>query len=352
MKINQRLFDHYGIDTNKDLKIEKKCPRPFDTILIDKQGSCYACECQSWLPQSIGNLQIQSLKQIIAGEDREHVQSSISDGTYRYCNESQCSYLKQGHNFNWQKDRALQLRLAIDDSCNLRCPSCRKNMIFHKDGKEFRLGLKLANRVNRWLETQDDTVQVHVGSDGDPFASHIYRHFMEGTPRKENIKYSLLTNALMFNDFHGRIPHVIDNLLELGVSMDGASRETYEKLRLGGKWVKINDNLARICALRQKHGFTFSLHFVVQKENYHEMEDIIHLGERYGVDRIWLNNIEDWNVIKDWARQDIFDPRHPEHSRFIGHLEKIKPYINRSKKIVPIVEATKLYRANKWVALS
>ena len=42
--INKRLFEHYGINTNKDLKIQNRCPRPYDTVLIDKQGSCYACE--------------------------------------------------------------------------------------------------------------------------------------------------------------------------------------------------------------------------------------------------------------------------------------------------------------------
>ena len=39
--INKRLFEHYGIDTNKDLNIRKRCPRPFDTVLIDKQGSLH-----------------------------------------------------------------------------------------------------------------------------------------------------------------------------------------------------------------------------------------------------------------------------------------------------------------------
>ena len=59
--INQRLFERYQIDTNKNLQIPKVCGRPFDTLLIDKLGSCYACECTAWLPQSVGNIQIQSL---------------------------------------------------------------------------------------------------------------------------------------------------------------------------------------------------------------------------------------------------------------------------------------------------
>ena len=94
--INPRLFQHYGIDTDKDLAITKLCPRPKDTILIDKQGSCYACECTSWLPQSIGNLQLKSLADIIGSDMHKHLQSSIADGTYRYCNEHQCSYIKAG----------------------------------------------------------------------------------------------------------------------------------------------------------------------------------------------------------------------------------------------------------------
>ena len=91
--INQRLFDHYNIDTNKNLDMYKRCPRPFDTILIDKNGSCYACECTSWLPQSIGNLQIQPLEDIIESDTHKHLQQSIIDKTYRYCNNKQCSYL-------------------------------------------------------------------------------------------------------------------------------------------------------------------------------------------------------------------------------------------------------------------
>ena len=62
--INQRLFYHYNIDTKKNLQIKNICPRPYDTIQIDKNGSCYACECTSWLPQSIGNLQLKSISHI------------------------------------------------------------------------------------------------------------------------------------------------------------------------------------------------------------------------------------------------------------------------------------------------
>mgnify|MGYP003313889200 FL=1 len=191
--INKRLFDHYGIDTNKNLGIGKICSRPFDTVLIDKQGSCYACECTAWLPQSIGNLQIKSLSEIIGSDMHKHLQDSINDNTYRYCNAGQCAYLsKSNHNklpSTWRPSHIEHLRLAIDDSCNLRCPSCRKGLIFHKDGSAYNLGIKLADMINEWLYDYEHPIQVHIGSDGDPFASHVYRHFMDQAPERDNIKY-------------------------------------------------------------------------------------------------------------------------------------------------------------------
>jgi len=46
---------------------------------------------------------------------------------------------------------------------------------------------------------------------------------------------------------------------------------------------------------------------VVQKDNYHEMEKIIDLGEKYSADRVWLNKIEDWGTINDFGSQHIWD---------------------------------------------
>ena len=338
--INQRLFDQYKINTKKDLKIKNLCPRPKDTILIDKQGSCYACECTSWLPQSIGNLQIKSLTDIIGSDMHQYLQSSITDGTYRYCNEHQCSYIKSGAVLHGQPDRIQHLRLAIDDSCNLRCPSCRKGMIFHKEGSAYNLGIRLADKINDWLYNYEHPIQVHMGSDGDPFASHVYRHFMEQTPERDNIKYSILTNGLMFKEFYTKVPYVINNLQELGVSIDGASKETYEKLRLGGRWEKILEGLECMAKQKQKHGFRFILHFVVQKDNYHEMEDIIHLGKQYGADRVWLNKMEDWNVFDNFDQMNIFSPDHPLHNDYQDRLEQVKSYLGFEKD--PIVEVPTL----------
>ena len=319
--INQRLFDHYKINTKKNLDIWANCPRPFDTILIDKNGSCYACECTSWLPQSIGNLQVKSLDDIINSKMHKHLQGSIVDKTYRYCNEHQCSYIKSNSVEHITDGTNIEhLRLAIDDSCNLRCPSCRTNLIFHKEGSTYKLRIKLANKINDWLHAHNRPIQVHIGSDGDPFASHVYRHFMEHTPVRDNIKYSILTNALMFEDFHSQVPHIIENLIELGVSIDGASKETYEKLRLGGNWEKINRNLEYIATLKKEHNFNFVLHMVVQKDNWYEMPIMLELARKYNVDKVYFNKIQDWNTFTNF--DDVVVPQ--DQLEFQNVLAEVK----------------------------
>ena len=295
--INTRLFDWYGIDTTKDLQIKTYCPRPFDTVLIDKQGSCYLCECTSWLPQSVGNLHKHSLEDVLNLKMAKELQNSITDGSYRYCNNKQCSLLvsKDFKKFETQSptSQIKNIRLAIDDSCNLRCPSCRKDLIFLKKGKNFDRRIKLANKINDWLRTITHPVKVHIGSDGDPFASHVYRHFMTHTPVRENIKYSLLTNGLMFQDFANKVPHIIENLDELGVSIDGASKETYEKLRLGGRWEKILENFEFI---KKNKNYPVNLHMVVQTQNWNEMKLMLDLADFYNFDKVYFNQIEDWNT--------------------------------------------------------
>tara|TARA_B110000858_G_scaffold150637_1_gene171462 strand:+ start:148 stop:765 length:618 start_codon:yes stop_codon:yes gene_type:complete len=176
-------------------------------------------------------------------------------------------------------------------------------LIFHKEGSAYNLGIRLADKINDWLYNYEHPIQVHIGSDGDPFASHVYRHFMEQTPKRDNIKYSILTNGLMFREFYNTVPQVINNLQELGVSIDGASKKTYEKLRLGGRWEKIIEGVECISRLKKKYNFCFSLHMVVQQDNWHEVESMLELGHRYNADRVYFNKIEDWNTGIDFKSQ-------------------------------------------------
>lgn len=327
--INQRLFEHYQIDINKNLGLAQRCPRPFDTLLIDKQGSCYLCECTSWLPQSVGNIQNKSIKEILHSKLAESLRSSIEDGSYRYCNNKQCSYLLDARSdatwgTNLPKTQIKHIRLAIDDSCNLSCPSCRIKKIFLKSGKKLNSRMKMADSILEFLDMQKDPVHVHVGSDGDPFASLVYRYFMRGAENMPHLTFSIQTNGLLVKQMHNRIKKIFSRLKILNVSIDGATKKTYELLRRGGQFGKLLENLEFIKEIKKRYGFEFILHFVVQQDNYHEMNLMIDLAEQYDADKIWFNRITDWNTYPCFEELDVADSNNRYYSQYLDMLETIK----------------------------
>tara|TARA_R110000822_G_scaffold271147_1_gene393932 strand:+ start:58 stop:1059 length:1002 start_codon:yes stop_codon:yes gene_type:complete len=319
--INQRLFDHYGIDTNKNLGIKKICGRPFDTLLIDKMGSCYACECTAWLPQSVGNLQKNSLKEILESPMRYKMQDSVSDGTYRYCNNKLCTYISKNKFPRGDLESGLQqLRLAIDDSCNLSCPSCRKEKIFLYKGGTFRMRMDIMNSVLEFLEQHNHPLLIHIGSDGDPFASVLYRTFMRQVPDKDCFNYSLQTNGLLFQQMFPRVQHVIERAKHINVSIDGASATTYETLRRGGDWQKIRKNLDFI-GEKKSLGYRYELHMVVQKSNWREMADMLALGHQVGADQVKFSMIADWGTFAQFESQKP-PTEDPEFQNMVKQCEK------------------------------
>ena len=337
--INQRLFDWYGIDTNKNLRLKTFCPRPFDTVLIDKNGSCFACECTAWLPYNIGNLRLQSLENILQSSLRTNVKQSIADGSYRYCNNKQCSYLldQRPETKFWKNeiptDTIKNIRLAIDDSCNLSCPSCRTNKIFYKAGKLLNQRIQLAQQIIEYVAVQKHQINLHVGSDGDPFASLVYRYFIKNVKNFSHVRFSIQTNGLLIKKMHQRHEDMFKKLDVLNISIDGASRKSYEHLRRGGSFDKIIENLEFVASIKSKYNFKFRIHFVVQAENYKEMPNIIELAEKYYADNVWLNKINDWNTFKNFKDKNVMDTSNKEYNEYSSVLNilkaKIQKYPNR-----------------------
>lgn len=338
--INQRLFDWYGIDTNKHLGIKTFCPRPFDTLLIDKQGNCFLCECTSWLPQRAGNLHLQSsLREIINSKVAKQLQNSILDGSYRYCNDKQCAWLlDKNYPPNWGtkllQNKIKNIRLAIDDSCNLSCPSCRANQIFEKDKSRLKKKYVLADKIIDFIRSQRHTVTVHIGSDGDPFASLVYRYFIKNIENYANVRFTIQTNGLLISKMHKRFSYIFDRLDKLNISIDGATQKTYERLRRGGSFEQIIKNLEYVKNLKNRLNFKLIIHYVVQKDNYQEMPLMIELSKKYLADNIWFNRITNWNTFKNFDEEDVCNNQHREYSFYLKIVENIKQSIDFKKKYV------------------
>lgn len=314
----------------KNLKIKTRCPKPFDTITIDKDGNCFACECSGWLPVVVGNLKVQSLEEILQGERLQQVQNTILDGTYRNCREKLCSWLldKRPEKKSWTTkspvSKLKKLRLGIDDSCNLFCPSCRKTKIFEKRGVRLKSRFMIAEKIITYIKQITDPIMIHIGSDGDPFASLVYRYFLKNCPKRSNISFSLQTNGLLIEKMYDKNKWLFDQLDTMGLSVDGCSKEVYEKLRRGGKFEVLQQNLAFLSKIKKHHNFQIVFHCVVQRDNVHQLEDYAHFASKFLADKIWFNRIVDWKTYDDFKTHDVALREHNYFYILKDQLKKIK----------------------------
>ncbi|NUN98086.1 MAG: SPASM domain-containing protein [Candidatus Omnitrophica bacterium] len=95
------------------------------------------------------------------------------------------------------------------------------------------------------------------------------------------------------------IPH-LDLLLRIHadviLSLDGATRETFETIRTGGKWEHLLYSLHAIRWMRSilPSRARFSVTFVAMKMNVHELPEMVRLVHRYGLDSL---KVHDFNPI-------------------------------------------------------
>jgi MoaA/NifB/PqqE/SkfB family radical SAM enzyme len=162
----------------------------------------------------------------------------------------------------------------------------------------MRLGL--ADKVNEYL-AKHNNITVHIGSDGDPFASLVYRYFMRTVPDNNTLRFNLQTNGLLIKKMFGRLDKILTRIDVLNISIDGASKETYELLRRGGQFEKLLENLEFIKDYHEQ--FRIRFHMVVQKSNWHEMSKMLELADRFNAHEVIFNRITDWGTYDNFKEQ-------------------------------------------------
>jgi radical SAM protein with 4Fe4S-binding SPASM domain len=112
-----------------------------------------------------------------------------------------------------------------------------------------------------------------------------------------------------FDPFHAMTPELIKKVLDAKVdkiyaSIDGATKETYEKVRIGAKFENVINNVKELRKQIKERKTKLPLvafHYIINKINVHEMEKFLHLiHEIYpNCDHVtFTNNLHDYNEIK------------------------------------------------------
>ena len=182
--------------------------------------------------------------------------------------------------------RFMQLEIDITTKCNIRCRMCYFSFDRYFYGAPVHLSPDTFSNIADTLLPHARTLTLSLGS--EPLTSPSFIPILEIAARHGVPNITFFTNGLLLSD------RVIDAVISHGVtqiaiSIDGATKETYEYIRRGGDFNQLIGNIRRLVARRTTAGrSTPSLRFgvVMMKSNVHELVDIVLLASALGVTEI------------------------------------------------------------------
>ena len=208
--------------------------------------------------------------------------------------------------------KGLPLSIAIEPttSCNLRCPECPSGL------RSFSrpIGMLKPETFNLMLEQ----IKTHVVSmlfyfQGEPYLNRQFLDLVTLASRA-NIYTATSTNAHYLDDVTAK-KTVESGLDRLIISIDGASQETYESYRVGGKLEKVIEGTKNIVrwkkALKSKTPHII-FQFLVVKPNENDIPKIYELAKELGVDEVKLKTAQ----IYDYQNGASLIPENENYSRY------------------------------------
>ncbi len=117
---------------------------------------------------------------------------------------------------------------------------------------------------------------------------------MIGLAKESGIRVGFSSNGVLLT------PARLDALMERGldwiaISCDAATEDTYSKIRVGGSFKALTDNLRYLGEMKKLHPdskpYTM-LFFVMMKENIHELPDLVQLASKLQIDLVVAKNLD------------------------------------------------------------
>ena len=322
MTIEHDLIFHR---TNRNLPSKKnispnRCNWPWKEVHIDRLGRIFLCGCDAWVPYSVGHvLDFHSFGDIFTTSTAQKIQGSIAQGEYEYCDTIHCGVEAEVKNITFD----YEIQIGLDDSCNLQCPSCRSTMIFRDDNSYVIERQTWLARVQQWIkQVPDKKINILIGSNGEPFASPIYKEFLK-SEFNENVNYEIRSNGTLIKRHINELS-ILPNLKIIKLSIDAATAPTYERVRRPAKWNTLLDNIDYLNVLKEVYHFKIFASFVIQRENLEDVLDFIEFCDDNEIDSCDFTLLQDWGSFQNFEAEAVHNPQHNLHDRFLQVIKEPK----------------------------
>jgi len=169
--------------------------------------------------------------------------------------------------------RHLVIRIDTINLCNLRCKMCYYSLDYRRKKEQMDLPLfrKIADEVF------PKTRFLYLSCATEPLMNKQFSDFVRVTGEYHVPFTSFCTNGQLLTE--NVVQACIDaNISEIIFSIDGATAETYEEIRRGGKWDRLGKNLQLLASMKReanKRKPAIRMNFTCMQTNIHELAAMV-----------------------------------------------------------------------------
>jgi MoaA/NifB/PqqE/SkfB family radical SAM enzyme len=184
--------------------------------------------------------------------------------------------------------RLLQVEPAF--ACNLRCVMCPWREIAENVENHGLMPQTIWESIRPHLP---EIKSIDFTGGGEPLLQPNLPQWI-GEAHSAGCETGFLSNGLLLDK--EKLQQVLNAGVDwICVSVDGADAEMYEKIRPGSNFERVCNNVANIAEMRTGKRPKSMINFVLMDLNFHQIEDIVRLASRLGVDQL---NFKQCEVIR------------------------------------------------------
>lgn len=285
--------------------VRSLCYAPHVSLYFNADGDVRVC-CHNW-KHKVGNILKDHIDDIWQGARLRTLREALE--RYEFgpgCDF--CYYRTLEGNFNntamrrfdrhevqssapeWPK----KFEFSISNSCNLECIMCDGiySSAIRKNREKLppiprRYSDELLESLRKYLPHLENI--NFLG--GEPFLVAEYQRIWDMLIEDNlHVCCTVSTNGTQYNK---RVERILEQVpMSFSVSMDGATRETVESIRVNGNYDEIIENAKRFRQYAREKKTNFSLSFCFMRQNWHELGDYCLMADEWECS-VYVNTVLD-----------------------------------------------------------
>ncbi|MBU0456222.1 MAG: radical SAM protein [Gammaproteobacteria bacterium] len=165
-----------------------------------------------------------------------------------------------------------QIIIETTAFCTQRCIHCAHKTLQRKKGK---MTMSLYKKIIDEIAAEAPDIEVWMTYYGEALILKYQLYYMIRYAKDKGLTYTILNSNAMLLDREMAEMLIDSGLDRFIISMDGFSKETYERIRVGGIYENVFNNALQFLKILKKRKLSkpkFEMQFSILEENEHELE--------------------------------------------------------------------------------